>query len=58
MREGLCDVDDPPLREVRPGHWAACHLVTKDDFPHIRAGEDDLAVAAAGPADVPPGGDD
>ncbi|WP_342362051.1 dipeptide ABC transporter ATP-binding protein [Terrarubrum flagellatum] len=21
-----CRVDDPTLREVRPGHWAACHL--------------------------------
>jgi oligopeptide/dipeptide ABC transporter ATP-binding protein len=21
-----CRVDVPPLREVRPGHWAACHL--------------------------------
>lgn len=23
---GLCDVEEPPLRELRPGHWAACHL--------------------------------
>ena len=23
---GLCDVDEPPLRELRPGHWVACHL--------------------------------
>jgi oligopeptide/dipeptide ABC transporter ATP-binding protein len=23
---GTCDVIDPPLRELRPGHWAACHL--------------------------------
>ena len=22
-----CHHEDPPLREVRPGHWAACHLV-------------------------------
>ncbi|MGZ5120206.1 MAG: ABC transporter ATP-binding protein, partial [Vulcanimicrobiaceae bacterium] len=21
-----CRVDEPPLKEVRPGHWAACHL--------------------------------
>lgn len=21
-----CQVETPPLREVRPGHWAACHL--------------------------------
>ena len=35
---------DPPLLEVRPGHWAACHLITETDYPHIRAGEDDMAV--------------
>ena len=22
-----CHREDPPLQEVRPGHWAACHLV-------------------------------
>jgi hypothetical protein len=37
--------------EVRPGHWAACHLITAADYPHIRAGEDDLAVAEL-PQDV------
>ena len=21
-----CRLDEPPLKEVRPGHWAACHL--------------------------------
>lgn len=21
-----CAVEDPPMREIRPGHWAACHL--------------------------------
>ncbi len=47
-KEGLCEVEDPPLLEVRPGHWAACHLITGGDYPHIRAGEDDLAVVAAG----------
>jgi oligopeptide transport system ATP-binding protein len=45
-REGLCDVEDPSLLEVRPGHWAACHLITETDYPHIGAGEDDLAVVA------------
>ncbi len=23
---GTCDVDDPPLREVEPSHWVACHF--------------------------------
>ncbi len=39
---------DPPLREVRPGHWAACHLISGNGYPRILAGEDDLAVVAAG----------
>ncbi len=66
-RTGLCDVEDPVLKEVRPEHWAACHLITADDYPHIRAGEDDLAVVVAGPgadmtadggaADAPAGDD-
>jgi oligopeptide transport system ATP-binding protein len=38
-REGLCDVVDPQLLEVRPAHWAACHLITATDFPRIRSGE-------------------
>jgi oligopeptide transport system ATP-binding protein len=38
-KEGLCDVSDPELREVRASHWAACHLIGADDYPHIRAGE-------------------
>jgi oligopeptide transport system ATP-binding protein len=50
VREGLCDVEVPSLREVRPGHWAACHLVTDDDYPFIRAGEGDLAVAQSAAA--------
>jgi oligopeptide transport system ATP-binding protein len=24
--KGLCDVKEPVLREVAPGHWASCHL--------------------------------
>jgi oligopeptide transport system ATP-binding protein len=46
---GLCDIESPGLAEVRPGHWAACHLIDVEDYPHIRAGEDDLAVVAGGP---------
>lgn len=26
IAEARCKVDDPPLRELAPGHWAACHL--------------------------------
>jgi len=43
---GLCDVADPPLREARPGHLVACHLVTADAYPRLQAGDDDTVVVA------------
>jgi peptide/nickel transport system ATP-binding protein/oligopeptide transport system ATP-binding protein len=27
FQAGKCDVVQPPLRQVREGHWVACHLV-------------------------------
>jgi len=27
-KAGLCEVEEPPLRELRPGHWVACHLAS------------------------------
>ncbi len=51
-KPGLCDVEDPKLTEVRPGHYAACHLISATDYPHIRAGEDDLAVVAETPPEA------
>ena len=50
MRQGLCDVDDPVLTEVRPGHYAACHLVTATDYPKIRSAEEAAATTAAADA--------
>jgi oligopeptide transport system ATP-binding protein len=29
-KKGLCDVEEPPLVEYEPGHWAACH------FPEVK----------------------
>ncbi len=26
MAQPICSVEDPPLREVLPGHWSACHF--------------------------------
>ena len=26
MAREICSREDPPLREVRPGHWSACHF--------------------------------
>ena len=25
-RKGICDVEEPPLRELEPNHWTACHF--------------------------------
>jgi len=57
MQQGLCDVDDPVLTEVRPGHFAACHLVTATGYPRIRSAEDAAASTAAPlPAEPDAGG--
>ena len=29
--EGRCKIEEPLLREWRPGHWAACHLVDETE---------------------------
>jgi oligopeptide transport system ATP-binding protein len=26
--KGTCEITEPALREVQPGHWAACHLIS------------------------------
>jgi len=39
-QDGLCDIEDPVLRQVRPDHYAACHLIHDEDYPHIRSAED------------------
>jgi hypothetical protein len=26
MAQPVCSTEDPPLREVMPGHWSACHF--------------------------------
>jgi oligopeptide/dipeptide ABC transporter ATP-binding protein len=49
-QDGLCDVDDPVLREIKPGHFAACHLVTATDYPKIRSAEDRAAAAGTAAA--------
>lgn len=30
IRQPLCTIDQPELRQVRPHHWVACHLITKE----------------------------
>jgi oligopeptide transport system ATP-binding protein len=34
---GRCDRDLPPLRELSPGHWAACHFAGVPEEPEPRA---------------------
>ena len=26
MAQPICSTDEPPLREIVPGHWSACHF--------------------------------
>jgi len=30
LREDRCTQETPPLREIQPGHWAACHFAEKE----------------------------
>jgi peptide/nickel transport system ATP-binding protein len=32
-QRGLCDVEEPPLRELAPGQLVACHLATSPGAP-------------------------
>jgi oligopeptide/dipeptide ABC transporter ATP-binding protein len=29
MAEKRCEIDTPPLREIAPGHWSACHFAER-----------------------------
>lgn len=31
--EEVCRVEEPPLLEIRPGHWVSCHFPTQGDRP-------------------------
>jgi len=33
-RAGICDVDEPPLRELEPTHWVACHFAEELQARH------------------------
>jgi len=34
--EKLCGLEDPPLRRIHSGHWAACHLIDNQGLaPHL-----------------------
>jgi oligopeptide/dipeptide ABC transporter ATP-binding protein len=33
VAEARCKADVPALREIVPGHWAACHLTGGGSFP-------------------------
>ena len=55
MAQPVCAVEDPVLREIRPGHWAACHFAEQA----ISAGVTGAALTAraadsAAPAAAPP----
>ena len=33
VAEQRCQQEEPPLRQVKPGHWAACHLIENGKSP-------------------------
>ncbi|MDA2934402.1 ABC transporter ATP-binding protein [Acidobacteria bacterium AH-259-D05] len=33
LAEERCKKEEPPLREVKPGHWAACHVIENGKLP-------------------------
>jgi peptide/nickel transport system ATP-binding protein len=33
-RKGICDVEEPPLRELETGHWTACHFAEELQAQH------------------------
>jgi peptide/nickel transport system ATP-binding protein len=49
--QAICRVERPPLREVSPGHWAACHFA---ETLHLRGIEPAIsAVPAPAPSTAP-----
>jgi len=56
-----CRTETPELREVRPGHFVACHRAEELDLPGIARGHEPTGAAPArpagpaAPADLPPG---
>lgn len=55
-----CRTETPELREVRPGHFVACHRAEELDLPGIARGHEPAGAAPArpaapaAPADLPP----
>ncbi len=45
MARERCKVDVPPLRELEPGHWSACHFAEE-----LQAAPSPIAPPSANPA--------
>ena len=50
MAEARCASEDPMLREVRPGHWAACHFAERAIEAQAAPGAARAAAAGEPPA--------
>ncbi len=37
MQQAICQKEEPPLREIEPGHWARCHFAGQLDFAPLAA---------------------
>jgi oligopeptide transport system ATP-binding protein len=42
LAEARCKTEAPALREIDPGHWAACHLARPGETPALRSDTDGL----------------
>jgi peptide/nickel transport system ATP-binding protein len=49
--EGLCEVTEPELREIEPGHWMKCHLTAEQLSTPVQVQDRRGEVIPAGGAD-------
>ena len=50
MAQAICAKEDPPLREVSPGHWSACHFAEQVSVEGAAAVANAAGAGAAGAA--------
>ena len=48
MAQPICSTDEPPLREVVPGHWSACHFAEEVPLKFRRLNHEDTKQARVG----------
>jgi oligopeptide/dipeptide ABC transporter ATP-binding protein len=54
MAQEICSKEEPLLREVRPGHWSACHFAEEIESGAAHARNEEAARVAGKPEPAPP----